>query len=239
MSMKHGLWKLLRRVGIEAVRYPFHDAMVRTVRLLKHHRVDCVGEVGANDDGFASRIRGLGSSGRIISFEPLGGPFESLQDKESEDGCWGELEFSVGDTDARVTINVAVNARQSSFVLPMFEARMDVSSSSRYVGIDRVNRQTPNGILPQVGIGTRTLLKGDVQGYDGVVRDGRRHVCEMIGHGPPVSTNADSALRQYDDLSRGMDGAEGLAMSLMGLSPVFPGFKAGSLIQADAVYFGK
>ena len=67
MRLKHELRHLVQRFGIDIVRYPLHDPMARVVQLLNHHRVDCVVDVGANDGGYATTIRGLGYTDRIIS----------------------------------------------------------------------------------------------------------------------------------------------------------------------------
>ena len=65
-------------MGIDLARYPSSDPMFSVVRLLAHFGIDCVVDVGANSGGFASTIRSLGYSGRIVSLEPLSGPFELL-----------------------------------------------------------------------------------------------------------------------------------------------------------------
>lgn len=76
MSFQHRLRLGLRRVGIEAARYPSCDPMFRVSHLLHHLGADCVVDVGANGGGFASTIRRLGYAARIVSLEPLSGLFE-------------------------------------------------------------------------------------------------------------------------------------------------------------------
>jgi FkbM family methyltransferase len=214
--------------------------MARTVRLLEYHRVNCVVDVGANDGGFATAIRGLGYSGRIISFEPLIEPFESLRRQASEDGNWEALQFAVGDTNSEVTINISGNAGQSSSVLPMLEAHTDVAPNSRYVGTERVVQQRLDGILPQLGIGpgSRTFLKVDVQGYERSVLDGASGLfADSLIVGLQLELSLLPLYGGAMTYREAMDRAEGLGMTLMGLDPVFADPKSGQLLQADAVYF--
>lgn len=129
MRLKHELRHIVQRFGIDIVRYPLHDPMARVVQLLNHHRIGCVVDVGANDGGYATTIRGLGYTDRIISFEPLQRPFEALRRKAAGDPNWDVVQRAVGDTQTEVTINVAGNDGLSSSVLPMLESHTAVAPS--------------------------------------------------------------------------------------------------------------
>jgi hypothetical protein len=107
MRLEHELQRLVQRFGIDVVHYPLHDPPARMVKLLRHYRVNCVVDVGANDGGFATAIRGLGCIGRVISFESLQGPFESLGRKAISDGNWDALQCAVGDANNEVTVSVS------------------------------------------------------------------------------------------------------------------------------------
>jgi len=240
MSWKHELRRVVRRLGVDVVRYPLHDPLVRTVKLLEHHRVTCVVDVGANDGGFAAAIRELGYTGRILSFEPLQGPFESLNRKATSDGNWSALQCAVGDAKGDVTINVSGNAGLSSSILPMLKSHTDVAPKSRYVGTETVRQERLDALLPQLGVSPniRTFLKVDVQGYENAVLDGASGL---------LSNNAIIGLQLELSLvplyagamtyREGLDRAEGLGMTLMGLDPVFADPESGQLLQADAVFF--
>jgi FkbM family methyltransferase len=240
MRLKHELRHLAQRLGIDVVPYPLHDPLARTVRLLRHHRVDCVVDVGANDGGFATAIRGLGYTGRIISFEPLLGPFESLRRKASSDDNWDAVQCAIGDAKNEVTINVSGNSGLSSSVLPMLESHAEVAPDSRYVSTETVTQERLDRLLPELGVGphSRTFLKVDVQGYERAVLDG---AAALFEDGAIVGLQLElSFVPLYGDAMayrEALDRAEAHGMTLMGLTPAFDDPKSGQLLQADAVFF--
>ncbi len=240
MRLKHELRHLVQRFGIDVVHFPLHSPLARTVKLLEHHRVNCVVDVGANDGGFATAIRGLGYDGRIISFEPLQAPFESLRHKAANDDNWEVLQCAIGDAESEVTINVSGNAGMSSSVLPMLKSHTDVAPDSRYVRAETVAQERLDRVLPALGVGpdSRTFLKVDVQGYERSVLDG---ASALLADGAIVGLQLElSLVPLYDGAMtyrEGLDRIEGLGMTLMGLDPVFDDPKSGRLLQADAVFF--
>jgi FkbM family methyltransferase len=240
MRLKHDLRHLLQRFGIDVVRYPLHDPLARTVKLLGHHRVNCVVDVGANDGGFATAIRGLGYTGRIISFEPLHEPFETLLRKAGNDENWDILQYAVGAAKSEVTINVSGNAGLSSSVLPMLERHTDAAPNSSYVRTETVTQVRLDDLLPEFGVGpdSRTFLKVDVQGYERAVLDG---ASALFADGAIVGLQLElSLVALYGGAMtyrEGLDRGESLGMTLMGLDPVFDDPKSGQLLQADAVFF--
>lgn len=240
MRLKHELRHVVQRFGIDIVRYPLHDPMARIVQLLNHHKIGCVVDVGANDGGYATTIRGLGYTGRIISFEPLQRPFEALQRKAAGDSNWDVLQCAVGDIETAVTINVAGNDGLSSSVLPMLESHTTVAPESRYVGTETVEQSRLDAILPDLGVDPdrRTYLKVDVQGYERAVLDG---ATGLFRSGAIVGLQLElSLVPLYEGAMtyrEGLDRAEALGLTLMGLDPVFADPKSGQLLQADAVFF--
>lgn len=240
MRLKHELRHFVQRFGIDVIRYPLHDSLARTVRLLDHHRVDLVVDVGANDGGFAMGIRALGYSGRIVSFEPLKSPFQTLQRKAQSDGNWTARQSAVGAESGAITINVAGNGGLSSSVLPMLESHTKVAPESRYVGVETVPQDRLDSLLQELGVGSenRVFLKVDVQGYERAVLDG---AANLFAAGVIVGLQLElSLVPLYGGAMtyrEGLDRAENLGMTLMGLDPVFADPKTGQLLQADAVFF--
>ncbi len=242
MSLQHRLRLGLRRVGIDLARYPASDPMLSVVRLLDHFAIDCVIDVGANDGGYASTIRRLGYSGRIVSFEPLRAPFEKLAARASVDSAWDVVHAAVGDEDRDVVINVAGNGGASSSVLPMLDAHANAAPESRYVGTEVVPQRRLDGILPEFGVGKQcpSFLKLDVQGYEAAVLDGAQ---ELLGARAIVGLQLELSLVPLYagaiTYREGLERAEHLGMALMGLVPGFSDPRSGRLLQTDAVFFAE
>jgi FkbM family methyltransferase len=240
VSYKQKVRRLVRQFGVDVVRYPLHDPMARTVKLLTHHRVNCVVDVGANDGGFATAIRGCGYAGRIISFEPLAEPFERLRKQAESDANWDVRRCAVGATSDEVTIHVSGDAGKSSSVLEMLSSHTDAAPNSRPVGTQTVSQDRLDHLLPTmaVGAGSRIFLKIDVEGYENQVLDG---AAGLFSDGGVVGLQLElSLVPLYSGAMtyrEGLDRAEALGMRLMGLDPVFADEETGQLLQADAVFF--
>ena len=240
MSFQHRLRLGLRRVGIDLARYPSSDPMFGVVRLLAHFGIDCVIDVGANSGGFASTIRSLGYSGRIVSLEPLSGPFELLEARAAKDPDWEVLRSAAGDKDCEIKINIAGNAGASSSVLAMLDTHADAAPDSRYVGTEVVSQRRLDGLLPKLGIGPAhpAFLKLDVQGYEAAVLDG---AVELFDTGAIMGLQIELSLVPLYagaiTYMEGLERAERAGMSLMGILPGFSDPRSGRLLQADAVFF--
>lgn len=240
MTLKHSIRRVVHLFGFDIVRYPLHHPLERTIRLLQHYRVDYVVDVGAHDGEFATSIRQLGYTGKIISFEPLPQPFEVLRRKAAADANWDVYRHAIGDATGEVTINVSGNAGMSSSVLPMLDTHLTVAPDSRYVATETVRQVRLDSLLPQLGVGAghRTFLKIDVQGYEGAVLEGASGLfadAAILGMQLELSlTPLYAGAMTYRE---GLERAEDLGMILMGLDPVFSDPKSGRLLQVDAVFF--
>jgi FkbM family methyltransferase len=240
MSFQHRLRLGLRQVGIDMTRYPSSDPLFNVVRLLEHFGIDCVIDVGANTGGYASTIRNLGYTGRIVSLEPLSGPFEELAARAAKDPAWEAIRVAAGDADREITINIAGNAGASSSVLAMLDAHADAAPGSRYVGTEIVQQRRLDGLLPELGIGPAhaAFLKLDVQGYESAVLDG---AIELFAGKAITGLQMELSLVPLYagaiTYKQGLDRAERLGMSLMGLLPGFSDPRSGQLLQTDAVFF--
>ena len=241
MTWKHQVrLAFQRRLGLDIVRFPGHDPLVRTVQLLNHYKVDCVVDVGANNGGFASSIREVGYAGRIISFEPLCKPFEALKNAAARDDLWEVHQCAIGATTGTITINVSGNSGLSSSILPMLDSHSNAAPASRYIDTETVNQDRLDSLIPKLGVSDsdRTFIKIDVQGYEGAVLDG---ASELLGRPGTIGLQLELSLTPLYEgamtYGEGLDRAGSLDMSLMGLSPVFTDPASGRLLQFDAVFF--
>lgn len=241
MTLRHQIRRFVqRRLGRDIVPYPHHDLTARLVQMLNLRGVNCVLDVGANDGGFASSIRETGYKGRIISFEPLSKPFAELRRKAQNDQNWDVYQYAIGATKGSVTINVSGNAGLSSSVLPMLERHSAAAPNSRYVDRETVQQEKLDSLLPTLGVsaGCSTFLKIDVQGYEGAVLDGAYDL--LASHAIAGLQLELSLIPLYEGAMtyrQGLDRAEALSMSLVGLGPVFTDPVSGQLLQFDAVFF--
>src|SRR6185312_8827200 len=88
----------------------------RRARDLKELGTTVVLDVGANAGQFAHEIREMGYTGRIVSFEPLGAAFGSLQKHARTDENHVCMQVALGDRDGITQINVSENLFSSSLL---------------------------------------------------------------------------------------------------------------------------
>lgn len=229
-----------RRLGLDLVRFPGHDPLARTVQLLNYYDVNCVIDVGANDGGFATSIRGAGYKGRIVSFEPLTKPFTSLSRTAARDANWDVFQYAIGANKDTITINISGNSGLSSSILPMLDTHSTAAPNSRYVDSETVDQESLDSLIPKLGVSAtdRTFLKVDVQGYEAAVLDGAPNLLASTGNaGLQLELSLVPLYEGGMTYREGLDRAEALGMSLMGLSPVFTDPVSGRLLQFDAIFF--
>jgi len=73
------------------------------VRRLVQDEIDLVLDAGAHDGGFGRALRRAGYRGRIVSFEPFGGPRAGVRRAAARDLAWQVLPYALGDRDTRWT----------------------------------------------------------------------------------------------------------------------------------------
>lgn len=162
-AVKAAVRSLLRRLGVEVIRYaPRNFLELRRPLLLDEERIDVVLDVGAGDGGWAQGIRERGYADRIISFEPLPESFDVLDGRR--DDRWEAHRLALGAEAGRRELRVSAN-RVSSSLLPMAERHLRAAPESavlRSIEVD-VARLDDLDVVRQ---GERTYLKIDVQGAE-------------------------------------------------------------------------
>jgi hypothetical protein len=118
----------------------------------------------------------------------------------------------------------------------MLNTHTDVAPKSRYIGTETVTQER----LDRLGVGpdSRTFLKVDVQGYKRAVLSG---ASDLFADDAIVGLQLELSLVPLSDSAmtyrEGLDRAESLGMTLIGLDPVSADPQSGQLLQADAVFF--
>lgn len=157
--------QIVRR-GYEILAEPFD---LRLVQMLHHFNIDTVIDGGANVGQFGLTLRRAGFTGRIYSAEPLSSAFEQLSEVASRDPLWTADHLALSDVEGSVEINISANSVSSS-VLPMLAAHSDADPHSVYVAKESAPSTTLDAYVARHGIDPSvTLLKLDVQGYEGAV----------------------------------------------------------------------
>ncbi|WP_406831817.1 FkbM family methyltransferase [Pedococcus sp. KACC 23699] len=233
------LKRTAQKFGVDLLRFPQGDPQFRLASLLGRHHVDVVLDVGANEGQFASGIRGHGFRGRMVSFEPLPGPFRRLEAVASKDPSWTTVQCALGPSEAVVQMNVAANQGASSSMLPMTSRLEQAAPFARYTGTEDVAQRRLDDVVAEglVGPNDRTFLKLDVQGYERQVLDGGQQLL-----GAPNLVGAQFELSFVPTYTGDMpwrdvfSWAEDHDMVPMSIDPGFTE-KSGQMLQADVVFF--
>ncbi len=218
-------------------RFPQCSFDYRAARLLQHAGADVVLDVGANRGQYGRGLRRFGYRGRIVSFEPLSGPFEALRRCAAADELWTVFPYALGEERRAVTMNVAGNGGLSSSVLPMLPRHAEACPPSRYVGRQEVEQYRLDDVWRQVAKPQdRVFVKLDVQGYEAAVLRGAetlaQHCCglQLEASCVPLYEGA-PLLPEVLDLARGRYG-----LALAAVVPGFTDHRTGRMLQCDLVF---
>ncbi len=227
------LRRLLRRVGVDVVHYPEHHPGHKRVRLLNHHGVDHVFDVGANSGGYARELREFGYRGDIVSFEPLAEPYRRLREIADVDPRWTAVNVALGAASTTAQMNVAANSASSSF-LPMKDAHRRAAPWASYVGREDVSVTRLDDVFDVYCKGSVPFLKMDVQGYEEQVLQGATLSLHLV-RGVQLEM---SLVPLYE---RGWVFAEAIFLeeagfTLASLEPGFYDHETGQLLQVDGIF---
>ncbi|MCV7196606.1 FkbM family methyltransferase [Mycobacterium angelicum] len=239
MKFVHRAREMVHRTGFEVSLYrPERDATRNFMNQLRSHRVNVILDVGANSGQYAAGLRAAGFEGRIVSFEPLSGPFSQLERKASADPLWQCRRNALGDIDGTVSINVAGNAGESSSVLPMLKSHQDAFPPANYVGTEEVPIRRLDSVAAEVlRPADVAFLKIDVQGFEKQVLAGAAATVRDRCVGLQLEL---SFLPLYEGgmlIREALDIAYSLGFTLTGLQPCFTDLRNGRMLQADGTFF--
>lgn len=234
-SLKSVIRKAANALGYEIVRYDLASPRFRLARLLAHHGIDVILDVGANAGQFGQDMREIGFSGCIVSFEPLADAFGRLQEVARGDDKWQAVNIGLGDQDGQAIINVAANSQSSSF-LPMLAAHSEAAPESVYVGEQSAEIRRLDGVFSTYcRPGTRVFLKIDTQGFEKKVLQGAE---KILGHIELVQVEC-----SFVPLYEGAILIEDMIAFLRGASfdpietmPAFHHHESAHLMQADILF---
>ena len=171
--------EILRRFDLKLMRYS-RTYPARRNRILVSAGVEVVLDVGGNVGQYGRGLRGHGFAGRIVSFEPLSGPFGVLQRSAADLGLWDVERLAVGSDVGEIEINVSQDSVYSS-ALPLTSAALEANHRAAYVSVERVEVEPIDLIVSRLHLDpARVGLKIDVQGFEREVLVGSRGSLEGI-----------------------------------------------------------
>lgn len=239
----NGFWrsarKLLRRNGIDVSDYfPELDWERNFLRQLQAHQVSVALDVGANSGQYATGLRQAHFAGRIVSFEPLSGPFAALERKAAADPQWECRRCALGDVDGTISINVAGNEGASSSVLPMLKRHEDAFPPANYVGSEQVSIHRLDSVASEVlQPNDVAYLKIDVQGFERQVIEGGLATVKDRCVGLQLELSFQPLYEGGMLIREALELADSLGFTLAGLLPGFSDPRNGRMLQADGIFF--
>lgn len=227
---------MARNVGTETLRH--FDRKRLLINQFEARQVNVVLDVGANSGQYGTALRRAGYKGRIASFEPLSGPFSTLNRKSAADPLWDCRQCALGDADETITINVAGNAGASSSVLPMLQSHQDAFPPANYIGTEEVPIHRLDSIAQEIlKPSDIPFLKIDVQGFEKQVLAGGKSTVNDRCVGMQLEL---SFLPLYEGdmlIQESLALVYSLGFRLTGLLPGFTDPRNGRMLQADGIFF--
>ena len=151
------------------------------VRILDHHGIGAVLDVGANVGQYATRLRQGGWAGRIVSFEPLPEAHATLEKAAASDTQWEVApRMALGASGGTVSLNVSAESDMSSS-LPFLPEMADLLDSAAYTGTVTAPMARLDDVFgTYAGNTERVLLKIDTQGTEAAVLEGASGILDRI-----------------------------------------------------------
>ncbi len=218
--------------------YSESDWRRNLIGALVSRNIDVVVDVGANSGQYATDLRRSEFTGRIVSFEPLSGPFAQLAVGAAADPLWDCRRCALGDFDGSVSMNVAGNTGASSSILPMLQSHQDVFPHANYVATEDVEMFKLDSIGPEIlRPNDAAFLKIDVQGFEKQVIAGGDTTIRQHCVGMQIELSF-AALYEGDMLvEEALALVDSLGFVLAGLAPGFIDIRNGRVLQADGIFF--
>jgi FkbM family methyltransferase len=224
---------VVRRFGYDLVYRPGASLDFHLAEIIESLRIDCVLDVGAHVGRFGRRLRAVGYSGPIVSFEPVSGSFRRLQSAAVGDEGWEVHRLALGRAETEAPINLSRRTDLCSF-LP-FVSEPNVQYDGTITGQENVPVRRLDQVFDELvpASARRAFLKIDTQGWDMEVLAGASGCLDRI-----VALQVELALRpSYEGAPSWLEALEGLRELPFAVSGLFPIYRDshGRLGEIDAV----
>lgn len=167
------LWIRLRKLAAIAVDPFFMRAFLRArvAPAIEHRSVlrrlpfDFVVDAGANRGQFSLMCRRINPSAPIIAFEPLDGPANTYRVVFAGDRYTTLHNYALGAARSATAIHVSRRDDASS-LLPISSMQIDNFPGTGAIGVETVAMAPLTDFVQPAEMGSRNLLKIDVQGFE-------------------------------------------------------------------------
>jgi FkbM family methyltransferase len=230
-SAETAIRSALRRRGLAIVGYTAEEnPHLRRVMLLRTHGVDLVLDIGANTGQHARHLREEGYTGRIVSFEPSGAPFQALQAASAEDAAWTCRRLAVGRERGTVSLRTFGDSVFNSVLKPQEDF------AGEQTGVEEVEQVTLDDLEGQLWSSSDAVcLKVDVQGLEGEVIAGAAkllHVVRMV----EIELSTVELYEEQDLLPAVAGALYDAGLRMVSLRPIVYDHRTGYLLQTDAMF---
>ncbi|MFM7105241.1 MAG: FkbM family methyltransferase [Flavobacteriales bacterium] len=210
---------------------------LRRLKLMQHHGIDLVLDVGANKGQYAESLLQNGFGGKVISFEPLSKVHADLTKNAKKYANWIVApRCAVGAEESVIEMNITENL-VSSTALKMLNTHLEGAKESRVIGSEKADLKTLNSFYEEYVKGYSSVyLKIDVQGFEREVLKGAARLyphlkgIEIEMSMVPLYENQDWLFKEI------LDEFTGQGFKLMSISPAFTDNNTGQILQCDGIF---
>lgn len=236
-SFRRVVQEVFRRAGYQIHKSDaMHSGEVRRALLLRKHAINVVLDVGANRGQYGRELRQYGYDGRLISFEPLREPFQSLRRCAESDESWDAVNAALGDSNGTARLNVSRNTEWSS-LLDLAGSFADAPAGAAVVEQEDIRVQKLEDIYwSLVGPSDRVYLKMDTQGYERKVLEGSLGVLPHV-LGVQMELSLERFYEDEELFPEMVSLMKELDFNLMSMNPVNVSAQSGRIRQVDGIFF--
>lgn len=228
--------KILRRTNSIRLNHSGNFLLKNRVKLLKHHNIKYLLDIGANTGQFAYYTRKAGYTNQIISFEPVSTVFSILEKFAENDPLWKTVNIAIGDKDGETEINISSNLFSNS-ILDILPAHVNSAPEAAYSGKEIVRINRLDTIIDQYTVDLDvTFLKTDAQGYEAKILKGAGRSLEKI-KGLQLELSIIELYRDEILFDEMLGLLKNKGFALYSLEPGFYDLKTGRLLQVDAIFY--
>ena len=232
-AVVEGIRAVAHRVGYDIRRWhPERTFAASRDRILRETRATVALDVGAWVGEWAREVRDGGFGGRIVSFEPQGRAFATLEERAASDPRWDCVQLALGSEEAAAEMNISAAGFTNS-LLRVEQVVLDGVPAARPTATETVQVKRLDGMADELGA-ERLYLKIDTQGYEMEVLRGAEPLLPVV-HAIEIEL---SLVANYKDQSLFGETVEYLRSLEFELAALQPGFyhPSGRLLQADGIF---